>query len=105
MTTPEIKLCILQVKAGPSNWRTVMDFEVEDADEVMNQAHDLFMWGFTKCSKGIRLRIMKTRATTAPLMTWSENDGWEGMAGGGYERNELAITLHCSRCHCCDLPH
>jgi hypothetical protein len=80
MTTPEIKLCILQVKAGPSNWRTVMDFEVEDADEVMNQAHDLFMWGFTKCSKGIRLRIMKP-GDTAPLMTWSENDGWEEWRG------------------------
>jgi hypothetical protein len=53
-----------------------MDFEVEDADEVMNQAHDLFIWGFTKSTKGIRLRIMKP-GDTAPLMTWSENEGWE----------------------------
>ena len=74
--TTERKLCQLQVNTGTGAWRTVMDFEVEDADEVMNQAADLFVWGFTNSTKGIRLRIMKP-GDTAPLMTWCENDGWE----------------------------
>jgi len=74
--TTERKLCQLQVNTGTGSWRTVMDFEVEDADEVMNQAADLFVWSFTRSTKGIRLRIMKPN-DTAPLMTWSENDGWE----------------------------
>lgn len=75
----ERKLCQLQVNVGSGAWRTVMDFEVEDADEVMNQAADLFIWAFTPSTKGIRLRIMKP-GDTAPLMTWSENEGWEDWA-------------------------
>jgi len=76
MTTPELKLCSLQVNVGTGAWRSVMDFEVQDADDVMDLAEKLFEWGFTKSRKGIRLRIMK-RGDTAHLMTWSENDGWE----------------------------
>jgi len=70
------KLCALQVNVGTGAWRSVMNFEVEDADEVMDLAEKLFEWGFTNCTKGIRLRIMKP-GDTAPLMTWCENDGWE----------------------------
>ena len=71
----ERKLCSLQVNVGTGAWRSVMDFEVEDADEVMNLAENLFIWGYTKATKGIRLRIMKP-GDTAPLMDWSENEGW-----------------------------
>lgn len=53
-----------------------MDFEVQDADDVMALAENLFTWGYTPSLKGIRLRIMKP-GDTAPLMIWSENDGWE----------------------------
>lgn len=76
MTTPEIKLCQLQANVGTGAWRTVMDFEVGDADDVMDHAEKLFEWGYTKCAKGIRLRIMKPN-DTAPLMTWNAADGWQ----------------------------
>lgn len=79
MTPPALKLCQLQVNLGTGAWRTVMDFEVEDADDVMFEAEALFPWGHTKSVKGIKrrikLRIMKP-GDTAPLMHWSENDGW-----------------------------
>ena len=73
---PELKLCQLQVNLGTGAWRTVMDFEVDDSDDVMSNAEDLFIWGHTKSLKGIQLRIMKPD-DTAPLMTWNENFGWE----------------------------
>lgn len=76
MTTTELKLCQLQANVGSGAWRTVMNFEVQDADEVMDLSEKLFEWGYTSCTKGIRLRIMKP-GDTAPLMTWSENDGWK----------------------------
>lgn len=76
MLTSELKLYSLQVNVGTGAWRSVMDFEVEDADDVMDLAEKLFEWGFTKNLKGIRLRVMKP-GDTAPLMTWSENDGWK----------------------------
>lgn len=76
MPTPELKLCSLQVNVGTGAWRSVMDFEVEDADAVMDDAANLFMFGFTRSTKGIRLRIMKP-GDTSPLMTWCENDGWK----------------------------
>jgi hypothetical protein len=76
MATAELKLCTLQVNVGTGAWRTVMDFEVEDSDDVMDLAEKLFEWGHTISTKGIRLRIMKP-GDTAPLMLWSENDGWE----------------------------
>lgn len=76
MTTPELKLCSLQVNTGTGAWKTVMDFEVQDSDDVMYLANQLFEWGYTISSKGIRLRIMKP-GDTAPLMTWNENDGWD----------------------------
>lgn len=72
----DLKLCQLQVNVGSGAWRTVMDFEVEDSDDVMDLAEQLFTQGYTTSTKGIRLRIMKP-GDTAPLMTWSENDGWE----------------------------
>ena len=76
MLSPELKLCALQVNVGTGAWRSVMEFEVQDADDVMDLAEKLFEWGYTKSSKGIRLRIMKPN-DTAPLMHWSENEGWE----------------------------
>ena len=74
--TTELKLCLLQVKVETGAWRHVMDFEVQDADDVMDLAEKLFDWGYTKSDKGIRLRIMKP-GDTAPLMLWSKNEGWE----------------------------
>jgi hypothetical protein len=76
MATVELKLCQLQVNVGTGAWRTVMDFEVVDADDVMDQAEKLFEWGHTLSHKGIRLRIMKP-GDTRPLMNWSENEGWQ----------------------------
>ena len=76
MEKPELKLCSLQVNVGTGAWRSVMDFEVQDADDVMDLAEKLFEWGYTASTKGIRLRIMKP-GDTAPLMFWSENEGWE----------------------------
>jgi hypothetical protein len=76
METPELRLCSLQANVGTGAWRTVMDFEVEDADQVMVLAEQLFIEGYTASVKGIRLRIMKP-GDTAPLMNWSENDGWK----------------------------
>jgi len=72
----ELKLCALQVNVGTGAWRSVMDFEVEDGNDVMDLAEKLFEWGHTKCAKGIRLRIMKPN-DTAPLATWSKNSGWQ----------------------------
>jgi len=65
----------LQVNVGTGAWRTVMDFEVDDADDVMDLAEKLFTHGITKSTKGIQLRIMKPN-DTRPLMCWCENDGW-----------------------------
>ena len=76
MEIPELMLCQLQVNLGSGAWRTVMNFEVQDADEVMDLAEQLFVWGYTASTKGIRLRVMKPN-DTAPLMTWSENDSWQ----------------------------
>ncbi len=76
MASEELKLCSLQVNVGTGAWRSVMDFEVKDADDVTDLAEKLFEWGHTNSVKGIRLRIMKP-GDTAPLMMWSENDGWE----------------------------
>jgi hypothetical protein len=76
MPSQELKLCALQVNVGTGAWRSVMDFDVQDADQVMDTAEKLFIEGYTASTKGIRLRIMKP-GDTAPLMTWSENDGWE----------------------------
>ena len=76
MTTPELKIVQLQVNVGTGAWRTVMDFEVKDADDVINDAEKLFTWGYCKSRKGLRLRIMKP-GDTRPLMTWCENDSWK----------------------------
>ena len=79
MATPELKLCTLQVNVGTGAWRTVMDFELQDAGDVMDLAENLFEWGYTKHPKGIRVRIMKPN-DTAPLMTWCKNEGWQDWA-------------------------
>ena len=76
MATDESKLCALQVNVGTGAWRSVMDFELVDADDVMDLAEKLFEWGHTNATKGIRLRIMKP-GDTRPLMDWSENNGWQ----------------------------
>lgn len=76
MADNTLRLVQLQVNLGTGAWRTVMDFEVQDSDDVMDLAEKLFEWGHTNSSKGIRLRIMKP-GDTAPLMDWSENDGWQ----------------------------
>lgn len=76
MATEELKLCQLQVNVGTGAWRTVMDFEVMDSDDVMDLAEKLFECGHTHSSKGIRLRIMKP-GDTCPLMDWCENFGWQ----------------------------
>ena len=76
MATDELKLCALQVNVGTGAWRSVMDFELVDADDVMDLAEKLFEWGHTNATKGIRLRIMKP-GDTRPLMDWSENNGWQ----------------------------
>ena len=76
MATDELKLCALQVNVGTGAWRSVMDFELVDADDVMDLAEKLFEGGHTNATKGIRLRIM-TPGDTRPLMDWSENEGWQ----------------------------
>ena len=76
MATDDLKLCALQVNVGTGAWRSVMDFELVDADDVMDLAEKLFEWGHTNATKGIRLRIMKP-GDTRPLMDWSENNGWQ----------------------------
>jgi hypothetical protein len=76
MSEMELKLCQLQVNTGTGAWKSVMDFEVQDSDEVMDLAEKLFEWGHTNSYKGIRLRVMKP-GDTRPLMDWSENDGWK----------------------------
>ena len=76
MANQELKLCQLQVNVGTGAWRTVMDFEVYWADDVMHQAEKLFKCGHTRSTKGIRLRIMKP-GDTRPLMNWSESEGWQ----------------------------
>lgn len=76
MADNTLRLVQLQVNLGTGAWRTVMDFEVQDSDDVMDLAEKLFEWGHVKSTKGIRLRIMKP-GDTAPLMDWSENDGWQ----------------------------
>ena len=80
MTTPDLKLCALQVNTGLSGWRNVMQFEVQDADDVMDLAEKLFEWGYTPNVKGFKLRIMKP-GDSAPLMTWTDNDGWQEWRG------------------------
>ena len=76
MADNTLRLVQLQVNLGTGAWRTVMDFEVQDSDDVMGLAEKLFEWGHTNSTKGIRLRIMSPRET-APLMDWCENDGWQ----------------------------
>jgi hypothetical protein len=55
------------------SWRRVMSFDVRAASHVA--AHATSLLG---CSDNprIRARIIESQGTTAPLMTWSAQDGW-----------------------------
>lgn len=76
MATEELKLRQLQVNVGTGAWRTVMDFKASEQLYVQHRAAQLFEFGCTNSSKGIRLRIMAS-GKTRPLMFWSESEGWQ----------------------------
>lgn len=70
------KPCHLEVNDS-GGWRRVMTFDAtddDDADSVMHLADQLLRWGMNARLKA-RI-IMAGGVHTAPLMTWTVDDGW-----------------------------
>lgn len=70
------KPCHLEVNDS-GGWRRVMTFDAtedDDADSVMHLADQLLRWGTNQRLKA-RI-IMAGGVDTAPLMTWTVDDGW-----------------------------
>lgn len=70
MATPEKKIVKLQVNTTGA-WRDVMRFAVEDKDQVLRQAAELFKFD---PSADVRLRII-VPGDTAPLLTYKRTEG------------------------------
>lgn len=70
------KICHLEVNDA-GGWRRVMSFDAthdDDSDDVMHQADQLLRWGV---NARLKARIMIAGGvSTAPLMTWTADDGW-----------------------------
>jgi len=64
-----MKKVFLQVNT--KSWITVMAFDLEDEDQVIQQAFELFQWDI---SKTVSLRVV-IPGDLVPLMTWIREDG------------------------------
>lgn len=70
-TASDKRIVKLQLNASGA-WRDVMKFEVEDADQVMYQAQELFKWDIHARKLALRIIIP---GDTAPLLLCRLNEG------------------------------
>ena len=76
-TASDKRIVKLQINASGA-WRDVMEFDVDDADQVMDQAQELFKWD--RFASKLSLRII-IPGDTKPLMICNLDEGewvkWE----------------------------